>query len=221
MTRFTNSKLDKSDVLNTERSHGYPDHWITIRHQNRKYRCRRWQPQPPIMGIFHELRYTIIELVRTFYLNGVAAKFKKINLFLELSAWQVLQNRRATLVIPTRTSVATIVTIRYNHRDGEYYLYRIFRKLWSTALSTLIKRLLLLTDYISATENETLWVLLGHTNGNIEMRSSSAASMMTMVAWFSPVRRRKWNLEKELSILITCSSPKISEFQTVQSALLW
>ena len=31
-TCFTNSKLDKSDALNAERSHGCSDHWITIRH---------------------------------------------------------------------------------------------------------------------------------------------------------------------------------------------
>ena len=38
-TRFTNAKLDKSDVLNADRYHGCPYHWITIRHRNRKYRC--------------------------------------------------------------------------------------------------------------------------------------------------------------------------------------
>ena len=45
---------------------------------------------------------------------------------------------------------------------------------------------------ISCAENYTPWVLLGHNNGNIEMRSPSAIPMMTMVAaatimWFPPV----------------------------------
>ena len=42
LTRFTNSKLGKSEASNTERSHGCLDHRITIRHQKRKYRCRSW-----------------------------------------------------------------------------------------------------------------------------------------------------------------------------------
>ena len=38
MTRFTNSKLDKSDALNAERSHSRPNHWITIRHHTLQWR---------------------------------------------------------------------------------------------------------------------------------------------------------------------------------------
>ena len=103
-------------------------------------------------------------------------------IFLELSAGQVRQNFRATLVIPPGTSIATIVTICCNHRDGEYFLHRITRKVGSTVTSTVITRFPALTNYISGTENETQWALLGHTNGNIEMRSPSAAAMLTMVA---------------------------------------
>ena len=115
--------------------------------------------------------------------------FKNIqNIFLELSAGQVRQNCRATLVIPPGTSVATIVTICCNHRDGEYFLHRITRKLGSTATSTVITRPLPLTNYISDAENETQRALLGHTNGNIEMRSPSAAAMLTMVAAATIVR---------------------------------
>ena len=111
--------------------------------------------------------------------------FKNIqNIFLELSAWQVRHNCRATLVIPPGTSVATIVTICCNHRDGEYFLHRINRKLGSTATSTVIAGLLPLTDYIAGAENETLRALSGHTNGNIEMCSP----MMTMVAAATIVR---------------------------------
>ena len=115
--------------------------------------------------------------------------FKNIQIiFLELSAGQVCQNCRATLVIPPGTSVATIVTICCNHRDGEYFLHRMTRKLGSTATSTVITRLLPLTNYISGAENETQRALLGHTNGNIEMRSPSAAAMLTMVAAATIVR---------------------------------
>ena len=48
----------------------------------------------------------IIEIVWTFYLKSVPAKFKKYskNLFLELSAGQVRQNCRATLVNPRNIS---------------------------------------------------------------------------------------------------------------------
>ena len=76
----------------------------------------------------------------------------------------------------------TIVTICCNHRDGEYFLHWITRKLGSTATSTVITRLLPLTNYISDAENETQRALLGHTNGNIEMHSPPAAAMLTMVA---------------------------------------
>ena len=98
------------------------------------------------------------------------------------------QNSRATLVIPPGTSVATIVTICCNHRDGEYFLHRISRKLRLTATLTVITRLLPLTNYISGAENETQRALLGHTNGNIEMRSPSAAAMLAMVAAATIVR---------------------------------
>ena len=52
----------------------------------------------------------------------------------------------------------------------------------------MITRLLPLTDYISGTGNETLRALLGHTNRNIERRSSSAVAVMTMVAAANIVR---------------------------------
>ena len=52
----------------------------------------------------------------------------------------------------------------------------------------MITGLLPLTDYISGAENETPQALSGHTNGYIEMRSPSAAAMMTMVAAATIVR---------------------------------
>ena len=136
-----------------------------------------------IMRIFCELRYTVIIKI-VFQLN-----FKNIKIiFLELSAGQVRQNCRATLVVLPGTSVATIVTICCNHRDGEYFLHRITRKLGSTATSTVITRLTPLSNYISGAENETQQALLGHTNWNIEMRSPLAAAMLTMFAAATIVR---------------------------------
>ena len=98
----------------------------------------------------------------------------KIVLVPALSTGQVRQKCRATLVIPPGTTVATIVTICCNHPGGEYFLHLITRKLGSTATSTVITRLPLLTNYISGAENETQRAFLGHTNGNIEMLSPSA-----------------------------------------------
>ena len=92
------------------------------------------------------------------------------NIFLELSAGQIRQNCRATLVIPPGISVATVVTICCNHRGGKYFLHRKTRKLGSTATSTVITRLLSLTNYVSGAENETHQALLGYTNRNIEMQ---------------------------------------------------
>ena len=62
------------------------------------------------------------------------------------------------------------------------------QKLGSTATSTVITRLLPLTNYISGAENETQRALLGHTNGNIEKHSLSAAAILTMVAAATIVR---------------------------------
>ena len=62
------------------------------------------------------------------------------------------------------------------------------QKIGSTATSTVITGLLPLTNYISGAENETQRALLWHTNGNIEMRSPSAAAMLTMVAAATIVR---------------------------------
>ena len=121
--------------------------------------------------------------------RSVPFKFQKyLKIFLELSDGQVRQSWHTTLVIPPRTSVATILAILCNHRDGEYFLHRITSKLGSTATQRVITRLLPLTDYVSGAENETQRDLLGHTNGNIEMRSPSATDMMTIVAAATNVR---------------------------------
>ena len=124
------------------------------------------------MRIFYELLCTvIIEIVWTFYLKSVPAKFKKYSKHI---LW---------VISGTSSSKQSC-----NPRDGEYFLHRISRKLGSTATSTVITRLLPLTNYISGTENETQRALLGHTKGNIEMRSPSAAAMLTIVAAATIVR---------------------------------
>ena len=148
------------------------------------------------MRIFYELRYAvIIEIVWTFSLKSVLAKFQK---YLKHMSWVISGTSSSKLPWnplhpPPGTSVVTIVIICCNHRNGEYVLHRITRKLWSTATSTVITRLLPLTNYISDAENETRRALLGHTNGNIEMRSPSAAAMLTMVAAATIVRSPQWS----------------------------
>ena len=178
------------------------------------------------MRIFYELRYTVIvEIVWTFYLKSVPAKFQK---YFKHISWvisgtssskmscnprhpsrNISCNNRHHLLQPSwrrilstsnnqKTRIdsdinsdykaSSFVTICCNHRDGEYFLHRITRKLGATATSTVITRLLLLTNHISGAENETQRALLGHTNGNIEMRSPSAAAMLTMVAAATIVR---------------------------------
>ena len=144
-----------------------------------------------IIWIFYELRYTVItQIVWTFYLKSVPAKFQKIfkTYFMSYQRDKFVKTVMQPLVIPPGTSVATIVTICCNHRDGEYFLHQITRKLGSTATSTVITRLSPLANYISDAENETKRALLGHTNGNIEMRSPSATAMLTMVAVATIVR---------------------------------
>ena len=74
------------------------------------------------------------------------------------------------------------------HRDEDHFLHRITSKLGPTATSTVITRLLILTECISGTENEALWALFGHNNGNIEMRSPPAVAMLTIVVAATIVR---------------------------------
>ena len=143
-----------------------------------------------IMRMFYELRYTvIIEIVWTFYLKSAAAKFKK---YLKHISWVISGTSSSKLSCnprhPSRNISCNHLTICCNRRDGEYFLHRIIRKLGSTATSTVITWLLPLANYISGAENETQRALLGDINGNIDMRSPSAAAMLTMVAAATIVR---------------------------------
>ena len=88
----------------------------------------------------------------------------------------------------------------------------------------MIVGLLPLTDYISGAENETLRALSGHTNGNIEMRSPSAAAMMTMVAAATIVRFPPVGVGTELRcidphwVMLYCIADELSliQFHTPQ-----
>ena len=76
-----------------------------------------------IMRIFHELRYTvIIGIVWIFYLKSVPAKFQKYSNHI---SWVISGTSSLKLSCnprhPPGTSVATIVTICCNHRDGEFF----------------------------------------------------------------------------------------------------
>ena len=143
-----------------------------------------------IMRIFYQLRYTvIIEIVLTFYLKSVPAKFQK---YLKHIYWVISGKKSSKLSCNPRHPSRNISC---NHRH--HLLQPSWRRIFSTSnnqkttvdsKSTVITRLLPLTNYISGAENETQRPLLGHTNGNIEMRSPSAAAMLTMVAAATIVR---------------------------------
>ena len=66
----------------------------------------------------------------------------------------------------------------------------------------MITGLLTLTDYIFGAENETLRALWVHTNRNIEMRSPSAAAMMTMVVAATIVRFPPVDLDERFGYCI-------------------
>ena len=142
------------------------------------------------MRIFYELPYTvIIEIVWTFYLKSLPTKFQK---YLKHISWVISGTSSPKLSCNARHPSRNISC---NHRHHllqpswrRIFLHRITKKLGSTATSTVIRRLLPLTNYISGAENETQRALCGPTNGNIEMTSPSAAAMLTMVAAATIVR---------------------------------
>ena len=144
------------------------------------------------MLISYELRYTvIIELVRTFYLKRVPARFenylKHICGVISGTSWSKLScNPRH----PSRN-------ISCNHRH--HLLQPSKRRIFSTSNNQKTRvDIDISSDYRASSfdglyiwcRNETLWALSlsGHTNGNIEMRSPSTASTMTMVAAATIVR---------------------------------
>ena len=147
-----------------------------------------------IMRIFYELWYTVmIEIVRTLYLKSVPAKFQK---YLKHISWVISGTSSSKLSCNPRHPSGNI-SCNHRHHLLQPSWRRIFstpitKTLGSTATSTVITRLLTLTNYISGIENETQRALLGHTNGNNEMRSPSAAAIVTMVAAATIVRFPQW-----------------------------
>ena len=87
------------------------------------------------MRIFYELRYTNIEFVRTFSLKGVIAKYQK---YLKHIYWVISGTGSSKL---SRNPRHPSRHIRCIHRDGEYVLHRITRKLEPTTTSTVITML--------------------------------------------------------------------------------
>ena len=122
--------------------------------------------------------------------KGVPAKFQT---YLKHISWVISGTSSSKLSCNPRHPSRNISCNHRHHMIQPSWrricsTHRITRNLGSTATSTVITSLLPLTDYISGAENETLWALSGHTNGNIEMRSPSAAVTMTMVAAVTIVR---------------------------------
>ena len=141
------------------------------------------------MRVFYELGYTmIIEFVRTFYLKSVPAKF-----------WKYLKHISSVI---SGTSLSKLScnphhpsrNISCNHRH--HLLQPLWRQIFSTSNNQKTRADSdINSDYkassfdgLSGAENETMQALSGHTNGNIEMRSPSAAAMMKMVAAATIVR---------------------------------
>ena len=87
----------------------------------------------------YELRYNTIQLVQTFYLKDVPAKFKKY--FKHLSGVISGTSLLKLSCSPSHPSR----NISCNHRDSKYFLHQITRKQGSTVTSAVIKRLLPLT----------------------------------------------------------------------------
>ena len=141
-----------------------------------------------IMWIFHELRCTvIIEIMWTFYLKSVPAKFQK---YFKHIHWVIGGTISSKLSCNPRHPSRNI---NCNHRHN--LLQPSWRRIFSTSnnqktrvdsdINSDYKAYSFDKLYIRR-RNETQRALLGHTNGNIEMRSPSA--MLTMVAAATIVR---------------------------------
>ena len=143
-----------------------------------------------IMRIFHELRYTvIIEIVWIFYLKSVPAKFQKYSNHI---SWVISGTSSSKLSCNPRHPSRNISC---NHRH--HLLQPSWRRIFSTSNNQKTRvDSDINSDYKASSfdklyirrRNETQRALLGHTNGNIEMRSPSAAAMLTMVAAATIVR---------------------------------
>ena len=150
-----------------------------------------------IMRMFYELRYTvIIDIGWTFYPKSVPAKFQKN---LKHISWVISGTSSSKLSCNPRHPSRNISC---NHRH--HLLQPSWRRIFSTSNNQKTRvdsninsdyKASSLTNYISGAENETQRGLFGHTNGNIGMRSPSAAAMLTMVAAATIVRFPQWSYQ--------------------------
>ena len=157
-----------------------------------------------IMRIFYQLWYTvIIEIVWTFYLKSVPAKFQK---YLKHIYWVISGKNSSKLSCNPRHPSRNISCSHRHH-----LLQPSWRRIFSTSnnqKTTVDSNIY--SDY-KASSLDKLYIrrrkwkktqrpLLGHTNGNIEMRSPSAAAMLTMVAAATIVRLPPVYMGKSLLI---------------------
>ena len=143
------------------------------------------------MRIFYELLCTvIIEIVWTSYLKSVPATFQKYSKHI---SWVISGTSSSKQSCNPRHPSRNISC---NHRH--HLLQPSWRRIFSTSkrqksrvdsdINSDYKASSFPQTIYPAQKNETQRALLGHTNRNIEMRSPSAAAMLTMVAAATIVR---------------------------------
>ena len=141
------------------------------------------------MWIFDAMRYNRIKFVQSLYLKGVPAKFQN-NL---MHIFPVISGARSSKLSfnprhPSRN-------INCNHR------HHLMQQSWRLIYSKSNNQKSRVDsdvhgDYKASSfhklyilcRNETLWALLGHANGNIEMCSPPSAAIIMMVAAATIVR---------------------------------
>ena len=143
-----------------------------------------------IMRIFYELRYTVtIEILLTFYLKSVPAKFQN---FLKHISWVISGTSSSKLPCNPRHPSRNISC---NHRH--HLLQPSWRRIFSTSnnqktrvnsdINSDYKASSFDKLYIRRRKWDTADFVRAHQR-NIEMRSPSAAAMLTMVAAATIVR---------------------------------
>ena len=147
-----------------------------------------------IMRIFYKLRYTvIIEIVWIFYLKSVPAKFQ---IYLKHISWVISGTSSSKLSCNPRHPSWNI-TCNHPH----HLLQPSWRRIFSTSNNQKTRVDSDINSDYKASSSDKLYIrgrkwdtagFVRHTNGNIEMRSPSAAAMLTMVAAATIVRFPQW-----------------------------
>ena len=131
----------------------------------------------------------IINIVWTFYLKSVPAKFQKY-----LRHISGVINGRSSSKLPCNPRLPSR-NISCNHRHN--LLQPSWRRIFSTSNNQKTRVDSDINSDYKASSFDKLYIrrrkwaqraLLGHTNGNMKMRSPSAAAMLTMVAAATIVR---------------------------------